>query len=221
MKKIFCLAFAICCLVSAAIAGIPADRIVRPENLPAMGKWMLDRDLNPASWLGVKYKGRSLREPINVVIVDKFSDSDYRARQKLVLNCARAGYKSRIGHSGGYKGYIGGRVFDQIPSESGHAFSNAPFVINNNHGRIFGPYFERGKYYFIASFSRETVAPLSKIKHQYGSFNRARDNFAASMEKRTVYKIIGYANMNNRIVNDGALTTGDHDGSAVILNAVE
>ncbi len=221
IKGPFCLILAICCLGSAALAGIPSDYIVKPEDLPALGKWMFDHDQNPASWLGEKYQGKALREPINVVIVDKFADSDYKAKQKLVLNFARAGYRSREGHSGGYRGYIAGHLFGQLPAEDGRAFSNALYLLNNNHGRIFGPHFEKNKYYFIGAFSREIVAPLKKVKHQYGSFIRARDDFANKMDKKTVYKIIGYANMNNKIGNDPALTTGDHDGSAVILNAVE
>lgn len=92
-------------------------------------------------------------------------------------------------------------------------------MINNDHGRIFGPYLHEGAYLFVGAFSREKVTPLSKIKHEFVSFNQARDDFAGNMDKRTKYRISGYVNLSNVIVDDAKITTGDHDGIAVSIVA--
>jgi len=196
----------------------PED-VVRPQGLPEIGKWMLDADLTPAHWLGEIYYGKSLREPINVIIVDGVANSAEEAKKKLVETCSIASYPSREGHSSGYRGYIGGQLYAQLPEGKDHAFSNGPFEFNNNHGRIFGPYFHDGSYLFIGAFSREKVEPLASVKHQFVSFNQARDDFAGNVDRKTDYRISGYVNLNNMIVGDPSVTTGDHDGMAVLITA--
>lgn len=37
----------------------------------AIGKWMIAPDKLPARWLDSTYLGKSLREPINIIIVDE------------------------------------------------------------------------------------------------------------------------------------------------------
>ena len=132
----------------------PED-IVVPENLFPIGKYMLDGQLKHAKWLGALYHGKSLREPINVIIEIKNAHSEEAAITNLTVILAKAGYKNRTGHSGGYCGYLSGRIFTQVPSKKHHAFSNEPFELSNNHGRLFGPYEFNGKYYFTGAFSRE------------------------------------------------------------------
>lgn len=195
------------------------DDVARPALLPEIGKWMLDPDRTPAHWIGEIYHGKTLREPINIIIVDQAANSPEEAKQRLIEACSAAGYPSREGHSSGYQGYIGGQLYGQLPEDKDHAFSNEPYVINNNHGRIFGPYVHEGTYLFIGALSREKVAPLSKVKHQYVSFNQARDDFAQNINRKTEYRINGYVNLGNVITDDPKITTGDHDGMAISLKA--
>lgn len=44
------------------------DEVVQPTLLPEIGKWMLNPDFTPADWLGEIYQGKTLREPINIII---------------------------------------------------------------------------------------------------------------------------------------------------------
>ncbi len=183
-----------------------------PNYLPEIGKWMVDSTGKPSSWLGKKLDGKTIREPINIIIIDSVSKSVDEAKQNLISAFDKAGYKDRWGHSSGYKGLIAGIYFNQIPDEYFHAFSTRPFEFDNNHGRIFGPCPAGGIYYFAGALSRE-----SGYSHNYISFTRARDDLAASLNSNTAYKIIGKVELNNSIVSD-SLTTGDHDGNAVLIS---
>ena len=183
----------------------------------AIGKWMIAPDKLPARWLDSKYFGKSLREPINIIIVDDRTSNLDEARNNLYAACKIAGFEARKGHSGGYSAFIAGSFYPQLPSEKDHAFSNEPFELNNNHGRVFGPYLSSGKAVFTAAFSREEIDPLEKVKHGYNSFNRARDSFAGAMDRHTCFKIRKFINLKNVFIADPNITTGDHDGIAVLL----
>jgi hypothetical protein len=196
----------------------PAD-VAMPPGLPAIGKWMIDPTGAPAHWLGEIYRGKALREPINVLIVDSLARSVEDAKQRLVTACQKAGYPARTGHSSGYQGYIGGTFYAQLPEQTEHAFSNGPFELDNNHGRVFGPAQIDGSYTFIAAFSRENVDPITKVKHRYASFDRARDDFTQRLDEFSDYKITGFVNLDNALIDDPKSTTGDHDGIAVLLTA--
>jgi hypothetical protein len=191
--------------------------IATPEGLPAVGKWMYQSDMQKAHWLGVKWEGKNLIESINIILIDEISGSVEEAKIRLHENLEKAGYSDRRGHSSGYFGFIDGSFYSQIPEEKDHAFSNRMAELNNNHGRIFGPCFRDGRYYFIAALSRELVAPFARIKHHYGSFSKARDEFAESLDRKSDYKIAGTVNLDNLIVGNPENTTGDHDGRAIIL----
>ncbi len=195
------------------------DDVAKSEMLPEIGKWMLEKDLTPTQWLREVYYGKTLREPINVIIIDQLANSPDEAKRRLIESCSAAGYPSREGHSSGYWGYIGGQLYEQLPEGRDDAYSNAPFVINNNHGRFFGPYNHGGTYLFIGAFSREKVAPFAAVKHEYVSFNQARDDLAENMTRKTEHKISGYVNLGNVITDDPKITTGDHDGIAVSIMA--
>ena len=196
----------------------PSD-VVSPRALPEIGKWMVDPSLVPAHWIGEVIDGRTLREPINIVIRDPLAGSVDEAKTRLLDSCTRAGYPSRQGHSSGYLGCIGGQLHQQLPEGKDDAFSDAPFVVDNNHGRIFGPFEQDGQYLFVGAFSREKVVPFAKLRHQYVSFNRARDDFAARLVRGGAHEITDYVSLENVLVH-GPITTGDHDGVAVSLIAV-
>ncbi len=195
------------------------DDVTRVGDWPVIGKWMIDRHMRPAEWLGARVRGKGMREPINVVLVDPFARSADEALARLRQACWAAGYKSREGHSGGYRGYLGGVLFSQQPATVGHAFSNEPFEFHNNHGRIFGPFPLGEGWIFIAALSRERFDPFTKTEHVFVSFNQARDDFAQKLEGATGFAIAGHVELDNALAENPSLTTGDHDGRAVVLKA--
>jgi hypothetical protein len=217
-------------LISAAIAtGLDAqeslpiklsirdEEIARPPNLPAIGKWMIDRDGTVAHWLGEIYQGKRLHEPINVILVVAGAQSAGDALELLLTACAAAGYPARFGHSTGYRGYIGGTLYDQMPRGRDDAFSDHLFERTNNHGRIFGPRQFGGSHVFIGAFSREEVDLLRWPGHRFASFNQARDDFARNLNRSTRFKAAGFVVLDNAITGNPQVTTADHDGRAVLL----
>ena len=205
----------------AAAQGGPAadaDDAAVP-GFPPLGRWMLDATGAPAHWLGEKVDGKRLREPINLVVIDPLAATAEDARTRLVAAAAAAGYPVRVGHSSGYRARIGGAPFPQLPSGWDDAFSNRMFEFTNNHGRLFGPYRHEGGYLFVGAFSRERVAVFAWPEHRYGSFVEARDHFAASLVARAGFERTGTVDLGNAIRDDPAVTTGDHDGRAVVLRA--
>ena len=194
---------------------------VRPiDGMPDIGLWMIAKDGQTANWLGVPYKGKKLMEPVNIVIMDGISGSPEEAVARLVAACAKAGFPGREGHSAGYSARIGGAVFPQAPPGTEDCFSDAPFTFGNDHGRIFGPLKWQDAYYFTAAFSREGVDLVTRVKHLFRSFDRARDAFAQALSAKTEYRVTRYLDLRNDFPDDVALTTGDHDGMAVFLEAI-
>lgn len=222
MSSVFRLAILVCV---CAILLIPVSAFATPDyavvaGMPNIGKWMLQSDgVTVANWLGATLNGKTIQEPINVIIIDGFATSVENAKARLMSKTDTAGYKSRTGHSTGYKGYLGNTTFNQQPEEDNHAFSTTFFWLNNNHGRTFGPYLYNGKYYFIGAFSREVIA-ISNPIHKYDSFATARNDFASKMVSKAGYRQLTSVSLQNAIPSTNtALTTGDHDGMAVVLEA--
>ena len=56
----------------------PDADVATPERLPAIGKWMLTAKGVPSDWLGEVYRGKNLREPINVIIIDEGRSEERR-----------------------------------------------------------------------------------------------------------------------------------------------
>jgi hypothetical protein len=200
-----------------ASISVPAADVATPPDLPAIGKWMIDKDGSVAHWLGELVDGKKLHEPINVILIDASSTNPEQARAALIAAAKKAGYPVRFGHSAGYRGFIGGSVYGQLPQGRDDAFSNRIFEETNNHGRIFGPHAFNGGFIFVGAFSRESVNFLYDPPHRYASFKQARDNFAAELVARGGYRNIGMAPLDNAISDNPDITTGDHDGLAVVL----
>lgn len=187
-------------------------------DLPPIGAWLLDRKGEPAHWLGQKYKGKILFEPVNVAIVDRFSPNAGKAVDKLVAACRAAGYENRKGHSSGYAARVGGQLLRQIPENRPMTFSNANFMSANNHGRIMGPLAWSGGYVFVSAFSRESFALIDRVHHRFVSFNAARDDFCRRLARTGAYAIAANVTLGN-VLDNGKATTGDHDGRLVVLVA--
>ena len=196
-----------------------ASDIFSKSGFPPFSVWMYGSDFLPAHWLGLTYEGRTLREPINVIIQDTYSKSPEEAMAVLTASCREAGFPESSGHSTGYFGYISGRYYGQLPVRKRMAFSDGVPEFENDHGRIFGPYFAMGAYWFIGAFSKENVQPVSKVPHHFASFDQARDAFALKMERRAGYQALGYIFLGNFALPGGkeGYVTGDHDGVAVFL----
>ncbi len=109
-----------------------------------------------------------------------------------------------------------GKLHAELPTGKTGAFSNEPFELDNNHGRIFGPCEFGDSFVFVAAFSRENVDPFGTPKHRYGSFNRSRDDFAQRMNKTTAFKLTRFIDLENTGLGM-TWTTGDHDGMAAVL----
>ena len=195
--------------------------VVQHSALPAIGKWMLGPDGTAAHWLGEIYECKRLREPINVILVVEGADDADDATRRVLEASAAAGYPIRFRHSTGYRGYIGGRLYTQLPHGRDDAFSDGPFEFSNNHGRIFGPHAVGDAFVFVAAFSREDVDPFRRPGHRYASFNAARDDFTQRLIQATPFRVTGFVGLDNALVNDPAVTTGDHDGLAVLVRAAK
>jgi hypothetical protein len=190
-----------------------------PIGLPPIGKWMLTAQDVPSDWLGEIYEGKVLREPINVILIDEVATSREEAITRLLTAAEQAGYPVRLGHSTGYQAVIAGQLYAQLPKGWDDAFSNEVFELSNNHGRIFGPHQLEQSYLFTGAFSRERVDPVRWPGHRYASFTQARDDFAQRLSQGALYKAAGFVPLGNELSNDPRLTTGDHDGRAVVLRA--
>jgi hypothetical protein len=197
-----------------------ADEVC-PAGLPSIGKWMLAPDDAPARWLNEIYHGKNLREPINLILVDRAATSAAGATNRLLQAMSKAGFPQRFGHSHGYAALIGGVRCGQFGDGKSTAFADEPFELNNNHGRIFGPVACNGAYVFTAAFSRERIDPLTRLKHEFVSFNQARDALAQRLDWKTSFKRAGFVPLYNTLLDAPALTTGDHDGIAILLEAQE
>ena len=187
-----------------------------PEGMQ-IGRWLLTGREVPANWLGQKFQGKMMREPINVILVDEVAATPDAAVQYLLESCEAIGYLSRPGHSSDYRGQIGNVIYSQLPQEENHAFSNAMYIFPNNHGRIFGPHFFAGRYYFAGALSRESINLFSEVRHVYASFEKAKQDFAVRMKAGGRYSVVGAVAMENVFLPSESMTTGDHDGTAVLL----
>jgi hypothetical protein len=199
---------------------LAAEAVAHPTGLPAIGRWMIARDGTIAHWLGEVVDGKRLHEPVNLILIDEAATSADDVKRRLTEAAAEAGFPVRFGHSTGYHGFIGGVLYSQLPQGRDDAFSNRIFEESNIHGRVFGPHRFDGGYLFIAAFSRERVNLLHWPGHRYESFNTARNAFACGLDERTAFKTAGYVTLDNA-VNDAEVTTGDHDGRAVLLRATK
>ncbi len=200
--------------VSQTLLAVEQTRL--PEGL-RIGRWLLTGREVPANWLGQKVQGKAMREPINVILVDEIAVTPEAAVQYLLESCETIGYLSRRGHSSDYRGQIGNIIYLQLPRQENHAFSNAMYILPNNHGRIFGPHFFAGRYYFAGALSRESINLFADVRHVYASFEMAKQDFAVRMQAAGRYSVVGTVIMENAFPPSEPMTTGDHDGTAVLL----
>jgi hypothetical protein len=187
------------------------DDAADPDGFFSIGKWMLDKRGDVAHWMGHRYHARLLDEPVNVLIRARAANPEAAIRA-LLLAAKAAGFKPRMGHTNAYQALLESK---RLPQQ-GKTFSDRPFLQTNDHFRLFGPVRAGEYYYFSAAFSREKV-DLGCLTHAYVSFQQAREIFVSKMREAEGATIVGQVSLANAIPDDGFQTTGDHDGTAVML----
>lgn len=199
------------------VAPSPADQVTTEYG--DIGKWMLEWTGNIADYGGLPYEGRTVLEPINVVIVDPTSKSALGAAWKLNAAMRRAGFPPRLFHSTGFRGLIDDRHYGQQPWGLLVGYSDDFFLVDNNHGRIFGPdpVETSSGYVWSGAFSTEEFGFFGGLpRHAYVSSNMARDALAADLIASGRARLGGTVSLANAY-NTDTTTTGDHDGYAVVV----
>ncbi|MGL6235850.1 MAG: WXG100 family type VII secretion target [Segniliparus sp.] len=196
----------------------PSDTVPTPYG--ELGQWMINSSGAVADWLGRKTDGKSLYEPINVVLVDNTSTTPAEAVAKLNRDLAAAGFNGQSGHSGGYSASIGGTRYGQLPDTYTDASGPLSLLETQDHARMFGPApAPGGGYIWTSSFSREKFSidlfDIAGGIHGYDSFNTARDNLLSGLVNSGATELGTIPMGNTRSTAVGS--TGDHDGNAVVI----
>jgi hypothetical protein len=184
-----------------------------------IGDWMLQSNGQIADWIGHSLDGKTLLEPINVIIIDPTTAPLDKAVMRLNRAMTMAGFPGVIFHSGGYQGLINGDTFQQQPVGTMLGFSDAFFLLPNNHGRIFGPYppADGLGYIWTAALSREQLGDYEgELTHVFVSFNEARDALRDALVARTGATYLGDVLMDT-VYHSDTITTGDSDGHTVVI----
>jgi hypothetical protein len=177
---------------------------------------MLQFNGQVSNYGGQPYDGKTLVEPINVIIVDPNSKFAPESTLKVNKDMIQGGFPLQPLHSGGFKGKINDTVYGQQPAGI-NAFSDNPFVVQNDHGRLFGPApAPGGGYIWTGAFSTETPTVYNRLPaHAYVSSNTARDTLARRLLDSGQVQSASVSLDN--AYNTPTTTTGDHDGYAVVI----
>jgi hypothetical protein len=203
----------------ATATGVPAPGDETPTAYGDIGKWMLEPDGQISDYGGQPYHGKTLLEPVNVIIVDPSSTSREEAIQKLNVAMFWGGFPAQPIHSTGFLGEIDDVIYGQQPSGLLQGFSDNLFIFPNDHGRIFGPdpVETSTGYVWSGAFSTEVLSIYNFLPaHSYVSSNMARTALATRLILSGQATYVGTVPLNNAVDN-ATTTTGDHDGYAVVL----
>lgn len=199
------------------VAPTPTDRATTQYG--DIGKWMIEPSGQISDYGGQLEDGKTLLEPINVVIVDSKSSNAFQAKIRLNRAMRAAGFPAQSIHSGGFRGIIDGKTYRQQPSGLLLGYSDNFFLETNNHGRIFGPapVATSGGYVWSGAFSQEEWGTYrGRPAHLYVSSNVAREALAGRLVASGRATSAGHVALDNAYTTD-TVTTGDHDGKAVVL----
>ncbi|MGK2866975.1 MAG: hypothetical protein ACSLFA_10120 [Mycobacterium sp.] len=204
-------------LTSEAPTPSPQDEV--STEYGDIGKWMVKPNGQIANWGGKVYGGKTLLESINVIIVDPMSTSGTQAARRLNHAMFWSGFPAQPFHSTGFSGSIDEVTYGQKPRGLLQSYSNNFFLFRNDHGRIFGPDPVQTATGFVWSgaFSTEEVGFTGWLPgHVYVSSDRARDALVRQLVGSGQATYGGLVPMENAY-NTDTVTTGDHDGFAVVL----
>jgi hypothetical protein len=183
-----------------------------------IGKWMLQSDGQISNWCGQQYGGRTLLEPINVLIVDPTSTSVAESTAKLNAELGQAGFPVQLGHSTGFSGVIDGQTYSQQPTGLIDAYADQFFLFPQDHARAFGPdpLETSAGYVWTLAVSREIFGFYGLLPaHLYVSFKAGRDNLASKLVSAGG-TLVGFVALGNAY--DGVtVETGDSDGYAAVI----
>ncbi|TPG28200.1 hypothetical protein EAH80_28205 [Mycobacterium hodleri] len=202
---------------NATEAPNPADEA--QTDYGKIGKWMLESNGQISDYGGQLYDGKTLLEPINVIIVDPTSKTKAAATRKLNAAMSWSGFPARPIHSNGFRGKIDDVTYGQLPKGFLQGFSDNSFLVTNDHGRVFGPdpVETSTGYVWSASFSTEDFGTYdSHPAHLYVSSDMARTALATKLVLSGRATVVGMVPLDNAY-NTDTTTTGDHDGYAVVL----
>jgi hypothetical protein len=203
----------------AVAPGVPTPDDAVATAYGDIGKWMLKADGEIANWGGRLYGGKTLLEPVNVIIVDPNSTSAAQATRKLNFAMLCAGFPAQPLHSTGFRGSIDDVTYRQQPTGPLHSYSDNFFLLPNDHGRIFGPDPVQTStgYVWSGAFSTEELALYNGLPtHAYVSSSMARNALALRLILSGLATFGGLVRLDNSY-NTATTTTGDHDGYAVVL----
>ena len=199
--------------------GTPAFTDDVPTAYGDIGKWMLQSNGQISNYGGVPYGGKTVLEPVNVIIVDPNSTSTAEAANKLNAAMFWSGFPAQPIHSTGFSGRIDDQPYGQQPTGPLLGYSDGLFIFPNDHGRIFGPdpvQTDQGFVWSGAFSTEQLVLNGFSLTHGYVSSNAARNALAVRLILSGQATYGGVVPLNNAY-NTATTTTGDHDGYAVVL----
>lgn len=201
-----------------AAPGVPRPTDVAHTVYGDIGAWLLQPNGKIANYGGVRHGGKTVLEPVNVIILDPTSKSSAESAARLDAAMTRAGFPAQPIHSTGFSGIINGASYGQKPTGFLQAFSDNFFLLPNDHGRMFGaaPAANGAGYVWSGAFSTEQLNPANPFTHEYVSSETARAALARRLVASGAATVVGVVPLGNAY-DDGTLTTGDHDGYAVVL----
>jgi hypothetical protein len=203
--------------VSAATGVLtPGDVVQTPYG--DIGKWLLEPSGQISDFGGAPFDGKTLLEPINVIILDPNSTTADEAKAKLNTDLTLAGFPSLPVHSTGFQGTIDGLTYGQQPTGILDAFSNNLFLLPDDHARAFGPDPVQTStgYVWTVAASREQFGLVGLLPtHTLVSYNAARDELASRLILSGA-TLVGIVPLSNA-VDSATETTADHDGYAIVI----
>ncbi|WP_291430989.1 hypothetical protein [Deinococcus sp.] len=208
----------------------PGDVFRDVPDVGDLGLWLLTgvpgSPLRRAVWNGEPYRGRTLREPINLVLIDRFARTPEQATARMNAALAAAGFTPTDGFGNGQAGYhalLNGELRAQHPAVPGQAYSDGPATAYTHHGLTFGPYRVGSSFVFTGAFNgadhRPSLAGESDTGTQvFNNYMVARESLAAALDRSSVFHKKGYFDL-HAIIDTPTETTADSDGCAVVLVA--
>ncbi|MET0699845.1 MAG: hypothetical protein ABWY93_09270 [Mycobacterium sp.] len=193
----------------------PADEV--PTAYGDIGKWMLQPNGQLSNYGGQSYGGKTMLEPINVIIVDPKSMTAAQASWRLNTAMFWSGFPAQFIHSSGFLGAIDGTTYGQQPGFL-QGYSDNFFLLPDDHGRMFGPspVATGTGYVWSGTFSSETLGFSGLPGHVYVSSDMARTALAIALITSGQATFVGMVPLDNA-ADTATTTTGDHDGYAVVL----
>ena len=194
----------------------PSDAVQTPYG--NIGKWLLQPNGQISDFGGVPLDGKSLLEPVNVIIIDPTSTTSAQATAKLGADLTQAGFPAQVVHTTGFQSTIDGETFAQQPSGLLEAFSDNSFLLPDDHARAFGPAANQDGtgYVFTVAASREQLGLNGLVPcHTYVSYDQARDALAEQLILNGA-TLVGVVPLSNAY-ESSTETTGDNDGYAIVI----